>query len=160
MAAAERLDGFAGRCRLDPTASLVVQARLRRAFLLTADYIAGRGRILLVPRGFVGASARWGTHWPTDPRSDASVGESFTGSYFRKPGLSADRAPDKAVVAVAMMRGGINAEGERDSDAEHDAAAYFNIPGAVDINAPDPDDDVDDDPLAGLTITDDGDFPS
>jgi hypothetical protein len=157
LATAERLDGFAGRCRLDPIMSLNVQDFLRRAYLIVATYIINGGHILIVPQGMTGVEVRWGDRWFVDRRSDAAVAESYTGSVFREPGLSPDRTPDKAAAAAVMMCAGVNAEGERDSDAEHDAAAYFNIPGAVDIDAPDPNDDVDDDMFAGLTVTRDDD---
>jgi hypothetical protein len=88
-------------------------------------------------------------------RSDAYVAERF---YFRKAGLSPDRTPDEAAAAAMMTRNGANAEGETDRDA--DAAALFKVPKPVDLDAPDPDHDVADDPLDGLTITDDGDAAS
>lgn len=159
LAAAFLLDGFCSRCRLpadDPIAGIAAQAWLRDAYRVIATYIDIGGRILVCPLGLAG-TARWGTPWHIDRRSDASVEESFTGSCFRKPGLSPDRTPDKASVAALMMRSVTNAEGELDRDAEQDAATYFAVPKSIDLDAADPDDDVDDDPLGDLTIAADDD---
>jgi hypothetical protein len=159
VAAIPLLDGFCSRCRLDPIESLAAQAWLRHAYLAIASYIDIGGRILLCPLGLAG-TARWGMPWHIDRRRDASVEESFTGSCFRKPGLSPDRTPDRASVAALMMSSGRNAEDELDCDAEHDAATYFAVPKSIDLDTADPDDDVADDPHAGLTITHDDDGAS
>jgi hypothetical protein len=149
------LHGFCSRCRLEPIASLAAQAWLRHAYLVIAAYVDAGGRILICAPGMAGP-VRWGQSWYQDRRSDERVHEEgFSGSYFRKPGLSPDRVPDKADVAGMMLRAGMNAEGEVDHDAALDAAAWCGVPKAVDIDAPDPDDDPVDDPVDGLTIVDD-----
>jgi hypothetical protein len=107
------LDGFCSRCRLEPIAGLAAQAWLRHAYRVIATYIDISGRVLICPLGLAG-TARWSAPWLVDRRSDASVAQSFTGSSFRKPGLSPDRTPDKASAAALMLRSGRNAEGELD----------------------------------------------
>jgi hypothetical protein len=153
LASVPSLDGSASRCRIDHITSRWLQAWLRNAYEVTADYIDAGGRYLIIPEGYSGLRSL--EPWFIDDRSAASVAESFTGSYFRKPGLSPDRTPAKADVAAAMTSRGTNAEGESDRDAEHDTVAYSNIPKAVDLDAADSDDDVADDPFAGLSIVDD-----
>jgi hypothetical protein len=155
LAAIILLDGFCSRCRLEPIAGLAAQAWLRHAYLVIAAYIDAGGRILICSPGMAGP-ARWGQSWYQDRRSDARVQEEgFSGSYFRKPGLSPDRMPAKADVAAMILRAGMNAEDEVDRDAALDAAASCGVPKPIDIDAADPEDDVADDPLDGLTIVDD-----
>jgi hypothetical protein len=128
---------------------------LRHAHEVIAAYIDAGGPILISPLGLSGMTRC--EPWYVDRRSDASVAESFTGSFFRKPGLSPDPTPAKGDVAAVMLSRGTNAEGETDRDAERDAVAYSDIPKPVDLDAADPDDDVADDPFAGLSIVDDED---
>jgi hypothetical protein len=152
-AAAALLDGFSARCRVEPMASLIIQAWLRGAYRVIATAIGAGARILICPAGLSGLT-RFDAPWYVDERSDASVSESFTGSVFRKPGLSPDRTPAQADVAAVMLGRGTNAEGESDRDADHDTTTYFAVPKPVDLDDPG-DDKAPDDPLDGLTIVND-----